>query len=405
MKLRVGVIFGGESVEHEVSIISAVQAMKSLDSEKYEIIPIYIGKDREWYTGKLLSNIDIYSDLDLLKKYAKNVVLTNKKDSFVLVNKKGLRRVVDYIDIAFPIVHGTNVEDGTLQGYLELIGIPYVGSNLYSASIGQDKVFQKQILKSSNLPVVDYDWFFDSEYKDNEEEILKRIKKIGYPVMIKPARLGSSVGIGKAHNEEEVKMCIEEAIKYDEKILVEKVVDNLVEVNCSVLGNYEYQSASEIEEVMGADEFLSYRDKYLGGSKGKISKTGSKGMVSTNRILPARLDDKMTNEVKELSKSVFKVLNAAGVIRIDYLIDKKTKKIYINETNTIPGSLSFYLWEATDKPYKELLDDLITLGIKTYKKKKRKVFSFETNILSNFNGSKGSKGKAFKGKMSCLQKY
>ena len=393
MKLRVGVIFGGESVEHEVSIISAVQAMKSMDSEKYEIIPIYIGKDREWYTGKLLSNIDIYSDLDLLKKYAKNVVLTNKKDSFVLVNKKGLRRVVDYIDIAFPIVHGTNVEDGTLQGYLELIGIPYVGSNLYSASIGQDKVFQKQILKSSNLPVVDYDWFFDSEYKDNEEEILKRIKKIGYPVMIKPARLGSSVGIGKAQNEEEVKMCIEEAIKYDEKILVEKVVDNLVEVNCSVLGNYEYQSASEIEEVMGADEFLSYRDKYLGGSKGKISKTGSKGMVSTNRILPARLDDKMTNEVKELSKSVFKVLNAAGVIRIDYLIDKKTKKIYINETNTIPGSLSFYLWEATDKPYKELLDDLITLGIKTYKKKKRKVFSFETNILSNFNGIKGSKGK------------
>ena len=393
MKIRVGVIFGGESVEHEVSIISAVQAMKSMDSEKYEIIPIYIGKDREWYTGKLLSNIDIYSDLDLLKKYAKNAVLTNKKDSFVLVNKKGLRRVVDYIDIAFPIVHGTNVEDGTLQGYLELIGIPYVGSNLYSASIGQDKVFQKQILKSSNLPVVDYDWFFDSEYKDNEEEILKRIKKIGYPVMIKPARLGSSVGIGKAHNEEEVKMCIEEAIKYDEKILVEKVVDNLVEVNCSVLGNYEYQSASEIEEVMGADEFLSYKDKYLGGSKGKISKTGSKGMVSTNRILPARLDDKMTNEVKELSKSVFKVLNAAGVIRIDYLIDKKTKKIYINETNTIPGSLSFYLWEATDKPYKELLDDLITLGIKTYKKKKRKVFSFETNILSNFNGIKGSKGK------------
>ena len=393
MKLRVGVIFGGESVEHEVSIISAVQAMKSMDSEKYEIIPIYIGKDREWYTGKLLSDIDIYSDLDLLKKYAKNVVLTNKKDSFVLVNKKGLRRVVDYIDIAFPIVHGTNVEDGTLQGYLELIGIPYVGSNLYSASIGQDKVFQKQILKSSNLPVVDYDWFFDGEYKDNEEEILKRIKKIGYPVMIKPARLGSSVGIGKAHNEEEVKTCIEEAIKYDEKILVEKVVDNLVEVNCSVLGNYEYQSASEIEEVMGVDEFLSYKDKYLGGSKGKTSKTGSKGMVSTNRILPARLDDKMTNEVKELSKSVFKVLNAAGVIRIDYLIDKKTKKIYINETNTIPGSLSFYLWEATDKPYKELLDDLITLGIKTYKRKKRKVFSFETNILSNFNGIKGSKGK------------
>lgn len=389
MKLRVGVIFGGESVEHEVSIISAVQAMKSLDEEKYEIIPIYIGKDREWYTGRLLKDIEIYSDLDLMKKYATNVVLCNKGDKFVLIKKNGIKRIIDYIDLVLPVVHGTNVEDGTLQGYLELIGIPYVGSNLYSASVGQDKVFQKQILESSKLPVTKYMWFFDSEYKENEKEVLKEIKSIGYPVMVKPARLGSSVGISKAKNEDEVKEAIEEAIKYDEKILVERVVENLVEVNCSVLGNYEEQEASELEEVMGADEFLSYRDKYLGNSK----KTGSKGMASTNRILPARLDSKMTNEIKELSKKVFKVLNAAGVIRIDYLIDKKSKKIYINETNTIPGSLSFYLWEATNKPYKQLLDEMINLAIKAYKRKKRKVFSFETNILSNFNGLKGSKGK------------
>ena len=389
MKLRIGVIFGGESVEHEVSIISAVQAMKSLDEEKYEIIPIYIGKDREWYTGKLLKDIEIYSDLDLMKKYATNVVLCNKGDKFVLIKKNGIKRIIDYIDLVLPVVHGTNVEDGTLQGYLELIGIPYVGSNLYSAAIGQDKVFQKQILESSKLPVTKYMWFFDSEYKENEKEVLKEIKSIGYPVMVKPARLGSSVGISKAKNEDEVKDAIEEAIKYDEKILVEKVVENLIEVNCSVLGNYEDQEASELEEVMGADEFLSYRDKYLGNSK----KIGSKGMASTNRILPARLDEKMTNEVKELSKKTFRVLNASGVIRIDFLIDKKSKKIYINETNTIPGSLSFYLWEATNKPYKQLLDEMINIAIKTYKRKKRKVFSFETNILSNFNGLKGSKGK------------
>lgn len=389
MKLRLGVIFGGESVEHEVSIISAVQAMKHLDEEKYEIIPIYIGKDREWYTGKLLKDIDIFSDIDLMKKYATNVVLTNKGDKFVLIKKKGIKRIIDYVDLILPIVHGTNVEDGTLQGFLELIGIPYVGSNLYSAAVGQDKVFQKQIFESSGLPVTKYTWFFDNEYKEDEESVLKKIKSIGYPVMVKPARLGSSVGISKVHSEKEIRDAIEEAIKYDEKILVEKVVENLVEVNCSVLGNYEYQEASLLEEVMGVDEFLSYRDKYLGGSK----KTSSKGMASTNRILPARLDDKMTNEVRELSKDAFKVLNASGVIRIDYLIDKKSKKVYINETNTIPGSLSFYLWEATNKPYKVLLDDMISLAIKTYKRKKRKVFSFETNILSNFNGLKGSKGK------------
>ena len=389
MKLRLGVIFGGESVEHEVSIISAVQAMKHLDEQKYEIIPIYIGKDREWYTGKLLKDIEVYSDMDLLKRYSTNVILSNKDDKFVLIKKKGIRRIIDYIDLVLPVVHGTNVEDGTLQGYLELLGIPYVGSNLYSSAIGQDKIFQKQILESSGLPVTKYTWFFDSEYKEDEEEILKKIKSIGYPVMVKPARLGSSVGISKVKDEKDIKDAIEEAIRYDEKVLIEKVVENLVEVNCSVLGNYEYQEASVLEEVMGADEFLSYRDKYLGGSK----KTGSKGMASTNRVLPARLDDKLTEEVREMSKSVFKVLNASGVIRIDYLIDKKTKKVYVNETNTIPGSLSFYLWEATNKEYKVLLDDMISLAIKSYKRKKRKVFSFESNILSNFNGMKGTKGK------------
>lgn len=389
MKLRVGVIFGGESVEHEVSIISAVQAIKNIDEEKYEVIPIYIGKDREWYTGKLLKNIEIYSDLDLMKKYATNVVLTNKGNKFVLIKKTGIRRIVDYIDVALPIVHGTNVEDGTLQGYLELIGIPYAFSNLYSASIGQDKVFQKQVLESCNIPVVKYTWFFDNEYFEKEKEVLSKIKKIGYPVMVKPARLGSSVGIYKVKSEEDIKEAIEGAIKYDEKILVEKEIENLIEVNCSVLGNYESQEASEIEEVMGVDEFLSYRDKYLGGSK--LKGKGSKGMASTNRVLPARLDDKMTNNIKETSKEVFRSINASGLIRIDYLIDKKSKKYYVNETNTIPGSLAYYLWEATDKPYKVLLDDLITLAIKTYKRKKRKTFSFDTNILSNFNGLKGCK--------------
>ena len=281
------------------------------------------------------------------------------------------------------------MEDGTIHGYLQTLGIPYVGSNVYSSAIGQDKIFQKQILESSNIPVTKYTWFYDSEYKEDEEAVLKKIKSVGYPVMVKPARLGSSVGISKVKSEKEIKDAIDEAIRYDEKVLIEKVVENLVEVNCSVLGNYEYQEASVLEEVMGADEFLSYRDKYLGGSK----KTGSKGMASTNRVLPARLDDKLTEEVREMSKNVFKILNASGVIRIDYLIDKKTKKVFVNETNTIPGSLSFYLWEATNKEYKVLLDDMITLAIKAYKRKKRKVFSFESNILSNFNGMKGSKGK------------
>ena len=387
MKLRLGVIFGGESVEHEVSIISAVQAMKHLNTEKYEVIPIYIGKDKEWYTGSALKQIDIFTDMDLVKRYSTNVVLTTHKDKYVLIKKNGIKRIVDYIDLVFPIVHGTNAEDGTLQGYLNLIGIPYAESNLYACSVGQDKVFQKQILSFSNILVPDFIWFFENEYKENEDEILKKIKKMGYPVMVKPARLGSSVGISKVNDEKNIKDAIEEAIKYDEKVLIEKVVENLVEVNCSVIGNYEHQEASLLEEVMGVDEFLSYKDKYLGGAK-KAGKS-SKGMASTNRILPARLDDKLTEEVRNLSKQIFRILNSTGVVRIDFLVDSKTKKVYTNEINTIPGSLSFYLWEASGKTYTEMLDEIINLAIKTYKKRKVKVFSFESNILSNFNGTKG----------------
>jgi D-alanine-D-alanine ligase len=218
---------------------------------------------------------------------------------------------------------------------------------------------------------------------------MKNIKKVGYPVIVKPANLGSSVGISIANNEEEVEKSISDAIEYDTKIVVEKVIENMTEVNCSVLGNYGNQSVGVLEEVMGADEFLSYNDKYLGGGKTK----GSKGMASTNRIIPARISEKMEEEIKETSKKVFKALNLSGVCRIDYLIDKKKEKFYVNEPNTIPGSLSFYLWEPIGKTYSELLDDIINIAVKDYKNRKNKTYSFDSNILSNCNGLKGSKGK------------
>ena len=193
--IKVGVIFGGESVEHEVSIISAVQAMNKMDSEKYEIVPIYITKDGEWYTGDFLKEIETYQDMNLLKKYAKNVVLYRKNGSFVLQSKSFFKPVVKEIDIAFPIVHGTNVEDGVLQGYLKTIGIPFVGSDVCAAAIGQDKIFQKQIWGSEGLPIPEYTWFFDSDYEENPEEVIKKIEKIKYPVIVKPATLGSSHSI------------------------------------------------------------------------------------------------------------------------------------------------------------------------------------------------------------------
>lgn len=393
MKIKVGVLFGGVSVEHEVSIISAVQAMASMDEEKYEIIPIYMAKDRTWYTGKMLMDIDIYKDFNDLKRYATKVIMCKKEGGFYLQSLGFFKKTVCELDVAFPIVHGNNVEDGTIQGYLDTIGIPYVGSRVLGSALGQDKVIMKQIFEAEGLPIVPYVWFYDNEYLTNEDEIEKKIKKIGYPVIVKPASLGSSVGISVVKKEEDLDDAIVEAMTYDTKIVVEKMVENLVEVNCSVLGNYEYQQTSAIEEVMSTEEFLTYKDKYIGGNKGGKSK----GMASTNRIIPARIDDKLSEEVRELSKKVFKVLNLGGICRIDYLIDKKREKIYVNEPNTIPGSLSFYLWEPAGKAYKELLDEAISLAIKEYKNRSKKTYSFDTNILSNFNGLKG--GKGLKGKL------
>ena len=390
MKIKVGIIFGGETVEHEVSIISALQAIKNIDEDKYEVVPIYIDKNRNWYTGMELLNIENYKNSNFLFKNIIPVSLCKFKDEFWLLREKGLfRRVEDKIDVAFPIVHGTNAEDGSLAGYLESIGIPYVGSGVLGSAIGQDKVVMKQLMKSEGLPITDYVWFYDFEYTNDENSIVKDILKLGFPVIVKPARLGSSVGISVAHNIDELKTAISEASKYDEKIVVEKIVNNLVEVNASVLGSNEFAMVSELEEVMGVDEFLSYQDKYIGGKKG----TKSKGMASTNRIIPARINRELTNEIKDLSLKIFKLLNLSGVVRIDYLIDKKNSKVYVNEPNIIPGSLSFYLWKESGKDYKTLLDDLITLSIKNYKKKRKKVYSFESNILKNFNGLKGRKGK------------
>ena len=399
MKIRVGVIFGGESVEHEVSIISALQAMNKMDNEKYDIVPIYITKDRQWYTGEMLKEIEVYSDFSLIKKYAKNVVLYEKNGRFYLQNKNGLKQVVKEIDMVLPIVHGTNVEDGVLQGYLQMIGIPFVGGDVYASSVGQDKVFMKEILEQEDLPICKYTWFYDTEYQEENSEILKSIKKLGYPVIVKPARLGSSVGIKTAENEEEVKEAIEEAIKYDNKIVVEHLVENLMEVNISVLGNYENHNVSAIEQVMPKKDFLTYEDKYIGSSKVKgklgVKYSSSKGMASASRIVPAKLEKGQKEEIEEVASKAFRALGSSGVVRIDFLIDKKTNKIYINEINNIPGSLSFYLWSPTGKEYTELLDDMINIGIRDYKKRISKTHSFETNILKGFTelgGIKGMKG-------------
>ncbi len=402
MKIKLGVIFGGESVEHEVSIISAVQAMNKMDQEKYDIIPIYITKEGEWYTGNMLMDVEVYSDLDLIKKYANNVVLYKKDGTFVLQSKKMFKKVVTDLDVVFPITHGTTVEDGGLQGYLQTVGIPYVGPNVYAAVVAQDKAYMRDIFKANDLPIPNYTWFYDTDYKNEVDEVIKKVEKIKYPVIVKPATTGSSVGIGVANNKDELVKAIEEAITYDSKIVVEEVIKNLKEVNIAVLGNYESQEVSVIEEVLSKSAFLTYDEKYVGSGKVKgklgakaVPLKGSKGMASADRKIPAELTDKMSSEVEALAIKVFKVLGNSGNARIDMLIDSKAKKVYVNEINSIPGSLAFYLWDPKGKDYTELLDDMVSVAIKDYKRRESKTHSFNTNILQGFahNGLKGMKGK------------
>lgn len=391
MKIKIGVIYGGETVEHEVSVISALQAMNNLNEDKYDIVPIYISKDRIWYTGHMLRDIEFYKEFEDEKKYATKVMLYKKGKTFLLQRTTGLfRKDITDLDVILPVVHGNNVEDGSLAGLLDSIGIPYVGSHVLGGALGQDKVVMKQVMESVNLPIVPYTWFYDSEYLDNKEDILKEIEKIGYPVIVKPATLGSSIGIEVAKNEKDIESKIEDAMEYDTKIVVEKVIENLTEVNASVLGNYEYQKVSPLEEVMGEDEILSFADKYLGNAKSKG--TASKGMASTSRIVPARIPEKLTKEIQDTAKQVFKVLNLSGVCRVDFLIDNKENKFYINEPNTCPGSLSFYLWKEAGMKYSELLDEMVSIAIKEYKHKNQKTMSFKSSIFDGFNGSKGLKG-------------
>ncbi len=396
--IKVGVIFGGETVEHEVSIITAVQAMSFMNEKKYEVVPIYIGKDRNWYTGEKLKDMSSYKDLNEISKISKEVTLTKKGDKFILQKKNGVfNSTITNIDVAFPIVHGKGVEDGSLSGYLETIGIPYVGPSMLGASVGQDKVVQKQIMSASGVPVVNYTWFYDHEFQNDEESILKEVKKLGYPVIVKPARLGSSVGITVAHDETELIDSIEEAIKYDEKIVVEAMVKNLKEVDCAVVGNSEDMECSLIGEMLTDNDFLTFEDKYIGNGNGG-KKGGSKGnaggkVVTSGFKIPADLDKQVEEDIYKYSKEAFRCLNLSGVTRFDFLVDEKSKKVYVNEPNTIPGCLAFFFFTPKGKKYPKLLDELITKAIKEYKESKKKVTSFESNVLSTYDGAKGSKSK------------
>ncbi|GAK07867.1 D-alanine--D-alanine ligase family protein [Geomicrobium sp. JCM 19038] len=401
MRTRVGVFFGGISVEHEVSVISGLQAIHAMDADRYEAIPIYISKDRTWYTGEKLTDIEAYKDLKALLSEATPVIPVAADNGGIILQKNPAprfgKREVSQIDVAFPVLHGTFGEDGGLQGLFELMNIPYVGCDVGASALGMDKVTMKQVLRNEKLPVLNDVWFYNREWQEDSASIVKRIEEeIGLPAIVKPANLGSSVGIGVARNQESLEIAIEEALEYASKLIVEPLITDLKEMNCSVLGDTDEAEASVIEEVLKTEDILSYADKYQGSSRGGSkggsgSKSMGGGMESTDRIIPAPISGEETEQIQTLAVSTFKALGCGGVSRIDFMKDEANDTIYVNEINTIPGSLSFYLWEAADKDFQTLTNDLIQLALKRQRDRERLTFSIDSNLFS-LQGGGGGKG-------------
>ena len=394
MKTNIAVFFGCRSVEHEVSIISAVQAMRSINRDKYDVTPVYVSKNGSMYTGDNLFDIENYRDLTALLKEAKRVTFIKEKDAVLMhyLDQKRFKKIPDVaIDLAFPVVHGTNCEDGTMAGYFEFLGLPYISCDIISAAVGMDKAVFKDVLKSAGLPVLDCIKFRAREYTLDKENITSKIKnEIGFPLIVKPVNLGSSVGITKVNCADELDEAIRLGISFSDVILVEKAICNLREINCSVLGDSDECEASVCEEPFMNDEILSYEDKYLGGGK---SGEASKGMASLGRKIPADISEELSNEIRDLSCKIFKAIGASGVVRIDFLLDTDTNRVYANEINTIPGSLAFYLWEATGLKYTDMLDRLVEIAFRRQRNRDNLTFTIDTNILSGVSfGAKGSKG-------------
>lgn len=389
MKTRIGVFFGGRSTEHEISVLSALQAINAFNKDKYEITPIYITKQGKWFSGKALLDVSNYKNMEALQKVCEEVYMIPEYGDYNLYKKHKPMfgsAVLTTLDVVIPVLHGSNGEDGIFEGVLETIGIPYAGCNTLASANGMDKITMKMVMQSSGIPIVDYVWFTDKQWYTQREKLIAEIEeKIGYPVIVKPANLGSSVGISHADNREELIAKVEVAEQYSTRIVIEDMVEELKEINCSVLGDCDDYRPSVCEEPIKSGDILTYEDKYMGGSK------SAKGMQASQKRIPADLCPEDTERIQFLAGETFRVLSCHGVARIDFIIDRKTGKIYVNEINTIPGSLSFYLWEASGIPFDKLMDTLVTLALKRKRESGMKTVSYDQNIFNLGKGIKGGK--------------
>ena len=409
--LSVGVVFGGVSPEHEVSVITSLQAAAALDRAAYAPVPVYISKAGRFYTGPGLLDIERYRDLGALVASATEVTLQRADGARArLVGaERGLfRKPLDVpVDVLFLGLHGGPGENGAVQGLCETLGVPYTGSGVFGSALGMDKVLTNVVCRDQGIPVVPWVSFRETDWAGAEADWLDRVEaELGLPVVVKPARLGSSIGISVAATRDALDAAVEEALRYDEKVVVEKAVTALREVNCSVLGSPREAQASVLEEPVrsSGEALLTFEEKYQrggsakGGAKNGPSVSGSKsggaaGMASLDRLIPAPLSETDTAAARAMAVQVFRLFECSGVARIDFLLDDADGQLYFNEINTIPGSLSFYLWEPSGVPFPTLLDRMIRLALERHAAEAGRIRTYDTNLLStaSLGGLKSAK--------------
>lgn len=378
---KLGVIFGGPSLEHEVSVITAVQLMKHVDRSQYELVPIYIDKQGRWWTGERLSNIETFRTLDINNpKGLEHLLMTSEPEKqLVLTDSLAQPKNAtssNKIDVAILCFHGSPGESGQVQGLLELAGIPHQGPGMLGSVASFDKIAMRQIFAAENIPQTPYTWFTQTDWQTNQQRVISNINKLKSPWFVKAANSGSSIGTIKADNENKLKEAIEAVMHYDDRIIVEQGVDeDFIEVNISLLGdNISQPKMSVTEQPVKSEEILSFADKYEKGGK-------KSGMASLNRRIPAPISSSLTEKIQDMALKVWQVLDLSGVVRIDTFANPTTEEILITEPNTIPGSMSFYLWVKTDLPYPKLIDELVKIAESRQQHETTMIRSFDTSIL------------------------
>ncbi len=377
-KKNIIVIFGGKSVEHDISIITGVQTTNALDKNKYNIYPIYISKTGIWYTSEEFFDIKTFSKNDFLNKNKYSVVNISNDGMLCFLKKNKYIKNIK-IDFAFLSTHGNLGENGALQGFLEICGISYSSPNVFSSAICMNKLATKNLLSCSKINVTNYvslqqEEFTKNGYKGIEDKILK----LKFPLIVKPCNLGSSVGITFCKTKEKLKDAVSFAFLFDSCVLVEEAVENLREVNLSIMGSNIEKELSVIEEVNIKNDFLTFENKYLN------NESSAKGMENTGRTIPAKLEDDIKNKINEYGEIAYNLLDCKGIVRIDFLINDKTGEVFLNEVNTIPGSLSNYLWVDKGYTFSRLLDKVMDYAIKEKQNQSSKVTNFSSNVLNNF---------------------